>query len=406
MSTAKSSLWTAAGWAGEKNPAMKVIKKTSLTPEDGVHRIHTYFTGSPSHPDGQRLLYTRLKNLRDPADICILDRRDGKETTLGLARNVWFHSGGRAWFVSHGQKVMYHSHQDWIAQEAESPGNEIHTVDLASGSEVVFNGSIVNYSRNIGDWYIEIDANYNIDRQGDMGVYLRRNDGTDKRRLASVENLLAAHPQGKSLRESGVLFRLGGAISPDESRVLLFLVARFGTFIRDYFVCDLNGDNLAFHGRLGGHVSWHPDSRHILGYATPEGCSWFSHLRGDNQKYGGYLGCYDIVTRELQLLSDLSIAGNCHVSASPDGLRVVIDSHDEDRLDIWIFDYATGSLEKVFSEPHILYVKSAGTDRLSLPNGRKHYNTHAHAVFSPDSRRVIFNSCPKGTVGLAELELE
>ncbi len=127
--------------------------KTLLTPEDECHRIHTYFTGSPVHPDGQRLLYTRLRNLSDPADICIWDRRDGSETVIGQATNVWFHSSARAWFVSQGSKVMYHSNQDWLAQEAESPATESNHLYLLDIRDVPPTIGLPDYAAEAGSPY-------------------------------------------------------------------------------------------------------------------------------------------------------------------------------------------------------------------------------------------------------------
>ena len=37
------------------------MKINILSPDDNLHRVHTYFKGSPYHPDGKSVLYTRFE---------------------------------------------------------------------------------------------------------------------------------------------------------------------------------------------------------------------------------------------------------------------------------------------------------------------------------------------------------
>lgn len=372
------------------------MKTTILSPDDGLHRVHTYFKGSPYHPDGRRVLYTRFRSLRDTAAVCIMDRSTGGETVLGESSAFSYHSGASPWFCDGGDKVIFQPDEQTVACH-----------DLTTGRQKCFKGNICVYSGNLADRFIEIDSDYPPEKQGKMGIYIRGINGVGRRCLATVDDLLAANPQGASIRGSEVLLRLGAEISPDQSRIILFLVTRQGTLVRDYYLCDMDGSDLSFHGRLGTHIMWHPNSRDVVSFVSPNGCSYFGHLRGQDTNWRhGLLASYDIRTRRMKLLSRYKIPGGCHPSPSPDGTKVVLDSLQPDELGILLYDYATGRMRRLLTEDRDLNVESKDEDRLrGDTHGYKHYDVNAHPVFSPDSRRVLLNSCTDGRVRLCEIEL-
>lgn len=367
-----------------------------ISPDDGFHRVHTYFKGSPYHPDGRRVLYTRFRSLRDTAAVCLMDRRTGEETVLGESRAFTYHSGASPWFCDGGDRVIFQSGERTVVCH-----------DLHSGRQKRFRGSICLYSGNLADRFIEIDADYPIERQGDMGIYIRNVDGTGKQCLATVDELLALNPQGASIRGSRVLLRLGGEISPDQQTVILFLVTQQGTLVRDYYLCEPDGSNLSFHGRLGTHIIWHPDCRNVLAFVSPNGCSYFGHLRGrDTNWRHGLLGSYDTHARRMTILSRYRIPGGCHPSPSPDGTRVVLDSLQPDQVGILLYDYETRRMRRLLTQGRDLNVEPVDEDRLrGYTHGYKHYDVNAHPAFSPDSRHILFNACTDGRVRLCEIEL-
>ena len=387
---------------------------TTITPDDSYERVHTYFKGSPYHPDGRRLLYTRFADLRDPADICILDTETGEEAIVGLADSVTYHQGATAYFCDGGRRVIYQRSYDW--ENDDKRHSTVACVDVESGESSEFAGEVGIYYGNIHDRFLEVDADRPAEEQGGMGIYTRKIDGSDRRCLATVDDLLACNPAGSSIRQSRTLLRLGGEISPDGSAVMLYLVTRFGVLVRDYYVCDPDGSNLTFHGRIGLHLMWLPNSREVVGFVNPYHSSYFGQLRGSSSSWGyGLLGCYDTKTRVLRVLSDERMTGGPHLSPSPDGRMVVIDENDADRATILLYDFASGELREVHSQPRVLAPiegeREAGRARGSaaesareLKHGKR-YRVHAHPVFSRDSSRIVFNSCTDGRVRLKEVVL-
>jgi len=382
------------------------VKTRILGPDDGLHRIHTYFKGSPYHPDGERVLYTRFRSLRDDAaSVCVLNRSTGEEAVLGESGFFTYHNGAGAWFCDGGNKVIFQA--EGGQHGATTMPRRIVCVDLRTGKRKQYKGTICLYSGDLRDRFIEMDSEFPIEKQGKMGIYIRNIDGTGKKLLATLDDLLAANPQGSSIRGSGVRVRLGGEISPDQKKVILFLVTQIGTLVRDYYICGADGSNMVFHGRLGTHIMWAPNSRDILAFVRPTGCSYFPHLRGENTSWDyGLLASYDTHARRMEILSNYKIPGGCHVSPSPDGSKVVLDSLEVDRLGILLFDYKTGKMRRVVSEKRDLNVEPRDAKRLrGYTHGYKHYDVNAHPVFSRDSRRVLFNSCTDGRVRLREMEV-
>jgi hypothetical protein len=387
---------------------------TTITPDDAFERVHTYFKGSPYHPDGHRLLYTRFADLRDPADICILDTATGEEAVVGRADSVTYHQGATAYFCDGGRRVIYQRSYDW--ENDDKRHSTVACVDVESGESSEFAGEVGIYYGNIDDRFLEVDADRPAEEQGGMGIYTRKIDGSDRRCLATVDDLLACNPAGSSIRQSRTLLRLGGEISPDGSAVMLYLVTRFGVLVRDYYVCDPDGSNLTFHGRIGLHLMWLPNSREVVGFVNPYHSSYFGQLRGSSSSWGyGLLGCYDTKTRVLRVLSDERMTGGPHLSPSPDGRMVVIDENDADRATILLYDFASGELREAHSQPRVLAPiegeREAGRARGSaaesareLKHGKR-YRVHAHPVFSRDSSRIVFNSCTDGRVRLKEIAL-
>jgi len=372
------------------------MKPELIGPDDDLHRIHTYFKGSPYHLDGRRILYTRFRSLEDTASVCLLDRESGAETVLGESDFFTYHHGAAAYFCDGGDSVIFQRDEQTVGRH-----------DLGSGEQKHFEGAICLYSGHLDQHFIEIDEDHPVEAQGEMGIYLRCIDGTQRTCLATVDELLDANPQGASIRRSEVLIRLGAEIRPDQQQITLFLVTRQGALIRDYYLCDMDGSSLDFHGRLGTHIMWHPNCRDILAFVSPGGSSYFGHLRGEDTIWDhGLLASYNTHTREMALLSDHQVRGGCHVSPSPDGTKIVLDSLQPETLEVLLYDCATGEMRVLWEEPRDLRVERESEDRLSgYTHGYKHYDVNAHPTFSRDGRRILYNSCTDGQLRLAEIEL-
>lgn len=372
------------------------MKVSILSPDDNLHRVHTYFKGSPYHRDGKSVLYTRFESLEGTSEVCTMDLETGEERVLGESSYFTYHSGSSPYFCDGGSSVIYQDSETSVVRH-----------NLRSGKQKRFDGNICVYSGMLDKHFIEIDSDFPIEEQGAMGIYIRKIDGTGRRCLATVDDLLDANPQGHSIRGSKVLLRLGAEIRPDQQQIVLFLVTQQGTLIRDYYLCGMDGSDLDFHGRLGTHIMWHPDCRNIIAFVRPTGCSYFGHLRGQDTNWNyGVLASYNTVTRRMRILSRRKILGGCHPSPSPDGKLAVLDSLQTDELQILLYDYEARGMKRLVREPRDLEVEQKSEDRLSgYTHGYKHYDINAHPAFSHDSRRILYNSCTAGRVELAQIEL-
>ena len=360
--------------------------KVFFETERACHRIHTYYKGSPYSTDDTSILYTKIKDINSPAQICLMNRQDGTERIIGDCTGFDYHRGGVPYFCDGGQKVIYRKSADSIC---------LH--DLKTGVSVFYKGSVCNYSGCLDQNFIEIDEDFDLSSQGRMGVYLRSIDGKKTTLLADIETLLKIHPLGYHVRVSQMLLRVGGEISPDQKKVLLFLVSRNGTLVRDYFVFDLESKEIEFIGRLGCHIMWYPDSIRIGAFVKP----WATDLGGlsayeikrNNQ---GLLCMYDTIEKRLTVLSDYVIDDGCHVSPSPLGDKVVLDSYDGKKLQILCYDMFSGKMEELFRARQVQVMENGiGVSHKFNP----------HPVFSPDGKRVIFNSCTDGLIKLCELAM-
>jgi len=374
-------------------------KAKVISPGDSFHRVHTYYKGSPYHPDGRRVLCFRFKSLTSGGHICLIDRETGRETVLAPAETHSYHTGADAYFCDGGNKVIY-----------REKANVTAVLDIRNGGVHRFPGEPCNYCGHVDRRFIEVDANFPLEEQGNMGIYLRGIDGSNKRLLANVDQLLQAHPLGKAIRQANILFRLGAEISPDQKRARLGLLTRRGGLLKDFYTCDIDGDlNLEFHGKLGTHPGWSADGRYILTFVKP----WqtiLGELRGyfaENEKSAGLLGQYDTRTREMKIVTDYRITGGSHIAPSPVGGDVVLDKLHETSASILLYEAAARKIHPIHTET---WTPPDHDRRLKLicagDPTEKRYDVSAHPVFSPDGRKIIFNSCADGTIRLREIEVQ
>ena len=368
-------------------------KPQIVSPQDSLHRVHTYFKGSPYHPDGRRVLCSRFESIEGEGEVCLLDRETGEEEVLGGSNCLTYHNGASPYFCDGGRKVIWRETHDTVA-----------VLDLHTGEKTALDGNICLYSGVLDKHFIQMDEGWPLEEQNRMGIWLRSIDGKEKTLLADVDKMLENSPRGGAVRSGRILLRLGGEISPDQKTVILFLVANAGTLVRDYYTCDFRGEGMEFHGNLGTHIMWHPDSRRIYSYARP----WSTPLGDLREHFGpdgwrlgkGLLARYDTATREMEVVSDYPIPGGCHVSPSPDGTRAVLDCLPKNIVKILLWDETRGEMRELCELPRAL-------PREPMKEGRmaKHYDMNPHPAFSLDGGRILFNSCTDGTVRLYEMEV-
>ncbi len=199
-----------------------------------------------------------------------------------------------------------------------------------------------------------------------------------------------------------LLYRLGRN-QPDQRRVILFLVTRDGSLVRDYYTCDLRG------GRPG--IPRQPGRTHHVASGFPAHfsvCRIPEHdpgrvsrsARARPRGHYGLLAEYDTRARKMRVLSPFPICGGCHVSPAPDGKKVALDEINPDSISILMFDYAAGKMTRLCRQDY-----RAPLEKVAGSRPIKQYDINPHPVFDPGSRRIVFNACPDRRVGIYACEV-
>jgi len=378
------------------------IEASLLTPEDDFHRIHTYYKGSPCHPDGKRLLVVRFRKL-GYGEVCLVDMESGSEEVIGESEEGFNFHTGPGYFCDGGNKVLYTVNR-----------NKMALYDIQSRKTFRFDGSMDHYSGRLRDRFIEVDRDYPKEEQHRMGIYIRNIDGSGKRLLANVGDLLSANPLCGELIKSGLLFRLGAEICPDQKKARLSLITRGGFgLVKDFYTCPLDGEaRLCFHGRLGNHPSWHHNNRDILAFVKPWSTllgNLHEYIEGEDFRFG-LLARYNTETREMKVVCDYKIRGACHVSCSPTTPHAVLDCFKETaenmHVEILLFNEPSERMEKIHEEDWIP-PESETRQRLIREKSSKEklYGVNPHPTFSPNGGKIVFNSCVGGVARLRGIDL-
>ncbi|MBN2640038.1 MAG: hypothetical protein JXR78_00150 [Victivallales bacterium] len=366
--------------------------KTYFEEDNTFHRLHTYFKGSPYDNTGRYILYVKFKGAPD-GQVCLLDKTTEMEEVIGQCSCVDYHNAAWQYFCDSTRKVIYH-------QDTHTVG--IYDIESKITSTIKLNGIMSNYSGVLDQHFIEIDDDFPLKEQYGMGIYLHAIDGKSKKTITNIEKLLSLHPQGGNIRNSNVLLRLGAEISPDQKKLILFLVSRNGTLVRDYFLCDIDGDNIEFVGRLGCHIMWCPNSKDIISSIAPwmTDLGSLSNYKLDESKHAsGLLAMYNIDTKILRVLSEHPIGGGSHQSSSPDGKRIVIDTCNKPDQSIYLFNMDSNEMSEIYRFDKVPLRDDPVLSRSSLRN-------HAHPAFSRDGKFILINRCTNGVTKICEIELE
>ena len=372
-----------------------------LTHDDDRENVHAYFKLPPWSPDGRKLLYFSYAPGADTGEVRVANADGSDPRTIGTSAYFTLHAGAMQFWADAGRKVA------WNTAE-----REVNVHDLDTGADTRFAAHTVCYSGPIEDQLLDIvepvydDAGQLV---GDdtPGIYLVGLDGTGRRCLATLDDLISANPQGYGMRKCGLQFRLGAEFRPDHRKVVLFLVTKESALVRDYYLCDLDGSGLVFLGAIGMHIVYHPNCRDILSLVksgtTPLG--QFADHRGakpHSQRYSR-LAAFDVVTHEQRFLTDYHIPGSGgHPSPSPDGRFVVIDAYPAaDRTLVLLYDTRDDVMYEAASFASCARRGQFGGDAEFMRRGKM----NPHPVFSPCGRKILYNSDQTGTTQVYQITL-
>lgn len=339
------------------------VKVTRAIPEANGHSVHSYFNTCPESPDGQLVLYFASGTPDGQlGDVCVRNRTTGRIQTLARDLDVEdVHRVACQQWVSKGRRVVFHSEKDGRWQ--------VTVVDLQTGKQ-------------------QIAARDRLAGWGQPGhdvvpLYGLHWDASAPRDLelldVSTGEITTALPVRKldadwisetySGKPVSIFFPV---LSPDATKVFFKLAAPAGgvarsrqASLRRGLICySLTDSRILWDSQRWGHPSWHPDSGTILNMNF--------HL-------------YDSSTGAAKRLPNLPSPRVDHPSFSPDGRLIVTDT---------TMDRLGGSRE----EWGIIVADARGGDHVVIHRfandggARSWRRSHPHPVFSPDGKRIYFNT--------------
>jgi len=330
------------------------------------HTIHSYFNTCPESPDGSKVLfYASTTREGHEGELRILERATRREHVI--ARNVTVEDAHRVacqQWVSGGKRVAFHDLRDgrWL----------VAVVDVETGQErLLVRDRQLGWGQPSGNVVPVYGCHWNPNSHTDLELVNVETGAVEK--VVTASAVRETYPESVSRRYGdrriSIFFPV---LSPDQKRVFFKLSTPGGgdfrsskASIRWGLVCrDLDESRFLFiHGKWG-HPAWHPDSHTII---QPNGI------------------LIDSNTGSLRRIPDLPRFRGSHPSVSPDGQLFVTDTMLE----------ALGGAK---GEWGIVVGRMEGGDyvivhRFDNSRGARSWRrSHPHPVFSPNGKRIYFNT--------------
>lgn len=344
-------------------PWRKKVTVTRAVPGANGHTVHSYFNTCPESPDGRQLLYFRSTAIDGQrGDVCVRNRATGEIRTLAQNLNVEdVHRVACQQWVSDGRRIVFHSEHDdeW----------RVTIVDLDTGDQrVAARDRLAGWGQPRSDLVPLYGLHWDPEAPRDLEML---NVATGKvTSVLQVGELKADWIEDAYAdKPVSVFFPV---LSPDGTRVFFKLAAPAGgaarsrqASLRRGMICySLAEKKVLWDSQRWGHPAWHPDSGSIV-----------------NMNYH----LYDSTTGASRRLPNLPSPRVDHPSFSPDGRLIVTDT---------TMDRLGGSRE----EWGIIVADARGGDHVVIHRfandggARSWRRSHPHPVFSPDGKRIYFNT--------------
>jgi hypothetical protein len=341
------------------------VRISEVSPQQGRHTIHSYYTTCPESPDGKRVLFFASSSRNGEfGDVIVRDRASGEEKAVvtGLKVEDAHRVACQQW-VSGGSRVVFHGQrgEEWF----------VGCVDLDTMKErVLAKGQLAGWGQPDADVVPLYGMHWNPGEHRDLDLI---NVATgEKHTVLTVDALKAAYPEWftKTFGEASpsIFFPV---LSPDLTRVFFKMALSTGgdprskaASARQGLICySLEEKKFLFMNPQWGHPGWHPDKKSVVE------TMW---------------SLYDSDTGARRRLPGLPAVRGDHPSVSPDGKLVVTDT---------TMDKFGGS-EKDWG---IVLADARGNTHIllkSFPNNQGAASwrvSHPHPSFSADGKRIYFN---------------
>ncbi len=346
-----------------------------VAPDAAAHSIHSYYVSTPESPDGRWVLYyTSTTKQGYEGEVRILERSSGTVKTLASKVTVEdAHRTACQQWISQGKRVVYHDFRDgeWVVVCVAIESGESRV--LAKGRQLGFGapaGDLVPIYGPHGEPGSHRDLELLNVETGEIRTVLT---------AASVRETYADWiSKTFGQKPISIFFPV---LSPDGGRVFFKLATPLESDLdrrspeffrrspseRKGLICyDLKASRLTFpQPHNWGHPAWHPDGRQILE---------INHVLIDADSGA---------TRSIPGLPKLS--GGPHPSMHPGGALFVTDYTPplDDPGKKGFFGLLIGDLQG----------KHVSIPAVDMTGGAQSWRrNHPHPVFSPDGKRLYFNS--------------
>jgi Tol biopolymer transport system component len=342
------------------------VKVRPVSTDAECHTIHSYFNASPESPDGRNVVfYASTTPDGHQGELRVLDRATGREEVI--ARQVSVEDAHRAacqQWVSGGRRVAFHDVRDgqWL----------VALVDMETDQQrVLVRDRQLGWGQPVGNVVPVYGCHWNPNGHCDLELVDVQTGAA--RTVVTAAAVRQEYPDSLSRqfgeREVSIFFPI---LSPDQKRVFFKLSTPGGgdfrskqASIRWGLVCyDLDAERFLFIHAKWGHPAWHPDSRTIS-----QTCGLL--IEGD--------------TGSARRIPNLPSFRGSHPSISPDGRLFVTDTMTESfggSKGEW--GIAVGRIDNGAFEIIHRFDNSRGA--------RSWRRSHPHPSFSPDGKRIYFNT--------------
>jgi hypothetical protein len=336
-----------------------------VSPGDGRHTIHSYYTTCPESPDGRKVIFFASRTPEgELGDVVVRDRISGEEKALVTNLKVEdAHRVACQQWVSNGTRVVFHGQrgEEWF----------VGCVDLDTMKErVLATGQLAGWGQPDSDIVPLYGMHWNPGEH--RGLELVNVVSGEKHTVLEVDALKAAYPDwyAKSFGDGSpsIFFPV---LSPDLKRVFFKMALSTGgdprskaASARQGLICySLEEKKFLFMNAEWGHPGWCSDKKTIVE------TMW---------------NMYDSDNGKRRQIPGLPPVRGDHPSVSPDGKLIVTDT---------TMDKFGGSEQ----DWGIVLADARGGHHVLLhqfPNNhgaRSWRVSHPHPSFSPDGKRIYFN---------------
>ena len=401
----------ALAWAEPTPEIGEAVYRLTHGPGECVHYYHTQ---TPFSPDDRRLLFFRRQAGLEVGEVCVMDLASGAVRVVGTSAAWCDHTAAGQQWQGDRPRILYH--------ERSGRGYQLAAVDPDGANRRVYAHDRFFHCTSPDGRFsfgrstlLQCWPDDTIAPRGDVGVFRLDHDTGRLDLRVSLEQALARHPMREEIAHCHLML-VQIVPHPEADRILFCMHnhafcsgAGEAPFVKSLNTADGDGSRVRYLGEYGHHPVWRPGEDQVLCNMPRRPKGWaFGLFRGDG------VGPVEFIAAP---------EGDGHPSFRPGDGRLLTDRGVKRDREPWVrvvlCDPASG-LEITLAEyPHPQHTKSYTAAIEARPTGKSlaealteaqtchpPWVTHAHPVWSRDSRFVVFNGDATGGSQLYLVDVE